>query len=468
METTTRRKVGVGTVLLALALAFALAQVAFPQAASASTADPLKGAVLKMQDDDADTSASDLSYGYGVGADIERAQITLESASLVYTGAELEPQATVTLDGKTLRGSSDFQDSTADYWYFYLNNISVNSASAPQEDQPQIVIATFSPEEPYVYVREAHFDIKPANIKGTTLKATNEVYTGKKLKPDTIVTYNGLMLKRGTDYTVSCKNNKKVGKGTATVKGKGNFTGSETTTFKIRKASIKSATFTDVKDRMYTGKSIKPKVKVRYAGKVLKANRDYTVKYAKNVKAGIGTITIKGKGSLKGTQKIQFGILPRPIDDEKTVKVSIDDSNALWNGSFVYPSLTVKYNGKALEPDTDFNVTYSNNTEVSELTRQKTAKLVIYGCGNFTGSYEAGFYVHARPINNVAMQIAWYKDSTYAAGGYPIVLFNGRELVKDIDYKIVDIAEKTDTGTVYKYTITGLGHFTGSYTYTKP
>lgn len=38
---------------------------------------------------------------------------------------------------------------------------------------------------------------------------------------------------KGTDYTVSCKNNKNIGTATVTIKDKGKYTGSKTLTFKI-------------------------------------------------------------------------------------------------------------------------------------------------------------------------------------------------------------------------------------------
>ena len=47
------------------------------------------------------------------------------------------------------------------------------------------------------------------------------------------VKYNGTTLTKGTDYTVSYKNNTKVGTATVTVKGIGNYTGSKKATFKI-------------------------------------------------------------------------------------------------------------------------------------------------------------------------------------------------------------------------------------------
>lgn len=50
-------------------------------------------------------------------------------------------------------------------------------------------------------------------------------YTGKAVKPSVIVIYEGKKLKKGTDYTVSYTNNKKIGFGQIKVKGKGRYHG---------------------------------------------------------------------------------------------------------------------------------------------------------------------------------------------------------------------------------------------------
>ena len=64
-------------------------------------------------------------------------------------------------------------------------------------------------------------------------------YTGKALKPGVTVKIKvdgkTVTLVNGTDYTVTYANNVKVGTATVTVKGKGNYTGTITLTFKIKK-----------------------------------------------------------------------------------------------------------------------------------------------------------------------------------------------------------------------------------------
>ncbi len=61
----------------------------------------------------------------------------------------------------------------------------------------------------------------------------DQVVTGKAVKPKLTVKLNGVTLKAGTDYTVTYKNNKAVGKATITVTGKGKYTGSQKVTFNI-------------------------------------------------------------------------------------------------------------------------------------------------------------------------------------------------------------------------------------------
>ena len=71
------------------------------------------------------------------------------------------------------------------------------------------------------------------SIAEARITVKDRTYTGKALKPAVKVKLDGVTLKKGTDYTVSYKNNKKVGKATVTVKGKGQYTGSAKATFRI-------------------------------------------------------------------------------------------------------------------------------------------------------------------------------------------------------------------------------------------
>ena len=63
----------------------------------------------------------------------------------------------------------------------------------------------------------------------------------------------------------------------------------------IRSVTIPYCSYT------YSGKAIKPPVKVKGTnGVLLKEGKDYTIAYSKNIKVGTATITITGKGNIQG------------------------------------------------------------------------------------------------------------------------------------------------------------------------
>ncbi len=61
---------------------------------------------------------------------------------------------------------------------------------------------------------------------------------------------------------------------------------------------------------VYNGSAKKPTVTVNLNGSKLKLNTDYTLKYENNTKIGTATVTVTGKGSYKGTKKVEFKIVP--------------------------------------------------------------------------------------------------------------------------------------------------------------
>lgn len=64
-------------------------------------------------------------------------------------------------------------------------------------------------------------------------KIENELYDGKEHTPKPVIRDGYMKLIEGKDFTVSFKNNTKVGTATITIKGKGDYTGTKTLKFKI-------------------------------------------------------------------------------------------------------------------------------------------------------------------------------------------------------------------------------------------
>lgn len=225
---------------------------------------------------------------------ITSAVITLRQTSFTYDGTAKKPTVVV-------KNGNDILSSARDYNVSYKNNIKAGTATV-----------TVTGKNLYSGSKSKTFTIKKANIasaKVTGIK--NKAYTGKAITQSFTVKLGSKTLVKGTDYTVTYKNNKKLGKATITIKGKGNCTGTLKKTFKITKAAVTKAKITGIAARYKaTGKAIKPAVKkVTLGGVTLKKGRDYTVSYKNNKKAGTATVIIKGKGNYKGTAKKTFKIL---------------------------------------------------------------------------------------------------------------------------------------------------------------
>jgi len=160
------------------------------------------------------------------------------------------------------------------------------------KDESGTLIKNTNPDSASAWAQEAHTElyavwqsntpttISLAKAKVPAIKA--RTYTGKAIKPAVTVTLSGKTLKKGTDYTVAYRDNTNVGKATVTITGKGDYTGTVTASFRIIPASLTKAKVAAIKAQTYSGKAIKPTVKVTLSGKALKKGTDYTVAYKNN------------------------------------------------------------------------------------------------------------------------------------------------------------------------------------------
>lgn len=80
---------------------------------------------------------------------------------------------------------------------------------------------------------------------------------------------------------------------------------------KITATVISSLSFSGISDKVYTGTAIKPAVTVKKGNTVLVKGTDYTVSYTNNIKVGVATVKVTGKGNYTGTKKLTFTIYPK-------------------------------------------------------------------------------------------------------------------------------------------------------------
>lgn len=90
----------------------------------------------------------------------------------------------------------------------------------------------------------------------------------------------------------------------------------------ISKATVSVAT------AIYSGKALKPTVKVKLSGKTL-SSKYYTVSYKNNTNIGKGTVTVKGKNGYSGSVKKTFKILPNKVTGVKATAGS-DSVKLSW------------------------------------------------------------------------------------------------------------------------------------------
>lgn len=318
-------------------------------------------------------------------------------ADQAYTGKEVRPELTVTLDGKVLREGAD-----ADYTVKYDNNTNAGIAK----------VTITGTEIVYHGSKDATFTIAPFDMsKATVGGLSTQTYTGSALepKPTVKVTLSGVTktLIVDTDYTVAYKNNTNVGTATVTITGKGNYIGTITKTFAINAASLAKAQVTAAA-QTYSGKNLTPAPTVKLGTKTLKKDVDYTATYASNLNAGTATITIKGKGNYTGSAKGTFA-----INRVSLSKVSVSSiATQAWDGKAKTPNPTIKYGSLTLVKDRDYTLSFKNNVNPNA-----KATVTITGKGNYTGTKTATFTVGPRSGEwRKSNGLWWYR---WADGTYP-------------------------------------------------
>ena len=129
--------------------------------------------------------------------------------------------------------------------------------------------------------------------------------------------------------------------------------------------------------------------------------------------------------------------------------VTLSTSTYAYDGKAKTPSVTVKVGEKTLKKDTDYTVSYSNNTKVG------TAKVTITGKGNYTGSVSKTYSIKNNfkkaTISGISTKAFTGKNITQSI----TVKYNGKTLKNGTDYTVsYSNNKKIGTATVK---ITGKG-----------
>lgn len=359
-------------------------------------------------------------------------------ASQYYTGSQIKPVPKIKNGTTALKNGTDFT-------LTYQNNVNKGTAKVYIKGKGN-----------YSGSCSLTFSITARPVSTLKITVPSVTYNGKAQKPAVTVKYNNYKFKNGTDYTLSYKNNTKIGTATVTVKGKGKLSGTKSVTFKINAKPIKNAVITYNNSLTYNGSTLSPAVTVKYGNATLKKNTDYTVAYSNNVNAGTGTITITGKGIYGGSVKKTFTIKKLGIS---ATAVS-GTGNKVYTGSMIKPVPAVKVGGRTLKNGTDFTVSYKNNTEPG------TATLKVTGKGNYSGSVSKTFKITARAINDVEVTVPDTVFTGEQVRPDVVVSYGSYQFINNSDYTL-SFKDNVNIGTA-SVVVTGKNHLSGSRTVTFP
>lgn len=404
------------------------------------------------------------------------------------SGKQVKPSVRVQIQGeskvRTLKAGTD-------YTVEYKNN---TECGEKEDSIPPTVIITGRGN--YTGTVTATFRIYEKAMSSVVVdKLPAQTYLGdsqRASEPHPVVYANKNEQKRknplqeGRDYMLSWINNDKAGTGKVEITGLGTYGGTKTVSFSIGKRDLSETgiTMSLLQESMaYTGGALKPEAVVSDNGTVLKLGVDYTVSYSNNKNAVTEAtrpakypkVTVKGKGSYKGSISVDFAIKPKELATENGIEVSVKDirynrTKALGKTGMV-PGVTVKDNGKVLKKGTHYTVEYSNNKELGEREDGDVAPTVtIRGKGNYAGTLNETFRIYDSEISQVTVTGAGPQTYTgVQVCPHPMVTIRiskkeTKELMEGKDYTL-SWTNNVKAGTA-KVIITGKGQYGGVKTIT--
>ncbi len=325
------------------------------------------------------------------------------------------------------------------------------TVDAAETDEYNAASTTFS-------VTVIKLDLKNATFKGT-IPSGGFVYDGTPKIPQIELTYKGITLVEGTDYTITFPYNDNINARNVLIRliGQGKCSGTIERSYLINRASISEAQVEGFEDtRTYTGQAQTQTFTVKLGDKVLRRNTDYAVHYNNNNNVNVGTATVDiiGIGNYSAGIHLTFTIEPASIESAEVS--GIEDRT--YNGEEQEQNLVVKLGEKTLTKDTDYTVSYDNNVDAG------TATVTITGKGNYTGNVpDAEFTIN--PVSIETAEVSGIEDRIYngqAQEQNPVVKLGDTTLAKDTDYTVT-YDNNVEEGTV-TVIITGKGNYTGTAT----
>lgn len=360
--------------------------------------------------------------------------------------------------------------------YFIANAGNAGNSSDFAYWSPTILLSTLMPDAPHTLTAKAVTDNSvtlewEAPTNAGTIKEY-EIYCNDNLsgKADSNTdTYTVDDLNLATEYSFYVKSVDDTGNRSAR---------SNVIIAKTKTEFPKGFWISDVSDQEYTGKSIKPKIRVYDYAHKLSAGTDYSISYRNNKEAYTEpefltngaknpafsvelapAIIVTGKGNYSGKETIYFRIMPHDIVKE----VEIGNLSFIYNKKIQKPMPTIKWNGIKLKKERDFEVTYPDSGE-GAYQNIGQYNIQITGKGNFSNTITVQMIIKDKtqtiPISKV--KVVSVSNGTYTGSEIiPTIVLKhkGMNLQEGEDYTVT-YKNNTEVGTATAV-ITGINKYTG-------
>lgn len=281
---------------------------------------------------------------------ISKATAKLSVTTYTYNGSVKTPAVTLTYNGATLRKGTDYQLS-------YIKNVKAGDAYA--------LVKGIGKYDGYKVVQ---FGVKiPLTASNCTISdIPDQTCTGSALKPAVKVYYQGKLLKKDVDYTVTYNNTKKVGTGTATIKGIDQYSGTLKKTFAVKigkptsvKSNLRAAKTTGYDDVKVTWKKVPGASFYRVYYKKASSSS-----YQSYKKADGGDTTSKIIYGLTPGTKYNFKVIAYAPDGSKGSYSSVTSTTTLkkvsQNSVKKYSSSKVKVSWVNISGETGYEISRSS------------------------------------------------------------------------------------------------------------
>ena len=333
------------------------------------------------------TDENGKTYTATVTLIVEKADITpTVSVSDVEYGTSVNP----TINGNTGSGTVE---------YHYIDSEENDTTTKPTNAGSYKVYAIIGETTNYkgATTSQEDFTINPKSITIAVDTIADQTYTGLEITPTVVVKDGSTILTEGTDYEVVYSDNINAGTAKATISKvtNGNYTFSDKeVNFTIKKVQLEKVTLR-TNEIVYNGSGSFPAMD-NYNSSLQELSGTLG---ATNVGDYTTTVALKDKNNYEwtdgntGNLTLNWKIIQATITD---ASVTLPQATYRVTGSEITPEPTVVVNGRTLTKDTDYTVSYTDNTNIG------TATVTVTGKNNYKGTGIATFEIANKEVLTIS------------------------------------------------------------------